>query len=78
MRFGHIWSLNLSDFIPGLHPLDLVFRYRISASYFWSARTNEQAVGQEAGMCWKFPGDSFMERMAGALHGLRGTDMRKD
>ena len=33
---------------------------------------NEQAVGQEAEMCWKFPSDSFVERMAGALNGQRG------
>lgn len=56
----------------------VIFFYRISTFYFRLARTNEQAVGQEAGMCWKFPSDSSMERMAAALNGQRGTDLRKE
>lgn len=48
MFFVYIWSLNLNDFIPGLHPLDLVFLSHISTFYFRLARMSEQAVGQEA------------------------------
>lgn len=70
MRFVYIQSLNLNDFIPGLHPLDLVFLSSVSTFYFRLAGMSEQAVGQEA-VCWKSPGDSFMERMAGALPGQR-------
>lgn len=32
---------------------------------------SEQAVGQEAAVSWKFPRDSFTERMTGAMNGQR-------
>lgn len=39
-----------------------------SILYFRLVRS-QQAVGQEAGVCWKFPSDSFMKRMTEALNG---------
>lgn len=68
MRFVYIQSLNLNDFIPGLHPLDLVTAlvHSISGWREWVSKPLVRKL-----MCWKSPGDSFMERMAGALPGQR-------
>lgn len=41
------------------------------------ARASEQAVGQEAGVYWKFPGDSFTGRTTRVLNGQEGNGGHK-
>jgi hypothetical protein len=65
-------SLHLNGFIPGLHPSNLVFLHCMSTFYF-------RLVGrhQEAGVCWKCPGDSCMECMGRGLNEQQRTSNKK-
>ena len=69
MCFVYIRSSNLNDFILGLHPLDLSFLTLVHFIPRWREWVSKLLVRKP--VCWKSPGDSFMERMAGALHGQR-------
>lgn len=71
--FVYIWSLNVNDFTPGLHPLDLVFLSRISTFSFRLARMSEQAVGQEADVLEISRWFIYAEDGRGSAWAKRGT-----